>query len=89
MSVTYRARLRDNIIEWVDDQPPQPAPGETSEVEVTILDHSRTQGDQGKRMAAALSKLASLNSQALPVDAAAWEREQRQDPTLPHRDDGC
>ncbi|MBW4667426.1 MAG: hypothetical protein KME60_08340 [Cyanomargarita calcarea GSE-NOS-MK-12-04C] len=82
----FNALLKGNHLQWTDDAP------EISEqplkVEVTVLeDYSSLEAkSRGLQMAAALEKIASLN--VFPeLDAATWQREERQERSLPGRDD--
>ena len=85
---TYRAVLRGKLLEWLSDQPKNLPADQAVTVHVTILDEIvpiiKTQ--QGRRMAAALEKLAKLSSAIRSVDALQWEREIRQERTLPGRE---
>lgn len=89
MPNTYKAVLRGNHLEWLEDPPANLDSGQPVTITVSILEEpaSLTQGaTQGQRMADALEKLALLD--ALPDVTApeAWQREARQDRTLPGRD---
>jgi hypothetical protein len=60
-------------------------------VYVTVLDEplgevNAHEEGQGARMAAALVRLAEIHALADIDDAAAWEREARQERVLPDRD---
>lgn len=88
MLQTYKATLRGNHLEWRGDAPRQTENTEI-EVHVTILTESHLSSDrvaQGKKMAEALEKLASVNALADIADPSAWQREQRQDRQLPDRE---
>ena len=88
MLATYKAILRGNQLEWHEQIPPQLAQQPVA-VYVTLLDVPITATEksvQGAQMAAALTALATLQSESQTiVDPIAWEREQRQDRSLPHR----
>jgi hypothetical protein len=88
MYSTYSAILRDQILEWAEEKPRSLVRDRAVHVHVTILDDALVAPptDQGQRMAAALEKLARLESSTTPIDPAAWERETRADRTLPDRD---
>jgi len=81
---TYKAVLRGNQVEWID---PPPAPARPTPVHITVLEDEAVEpAARGREMAAALEALASADR--LPgIDAAVWERELRQDRTLPGRED--
>lgn len=87
MLTTYEAILRDNVLEWRDAVPGLKTPGRPLKVRVTILDEParRAGASQGKKMAAALEKLAQNNA-LHGVDAAQWERDVRTDRPLAGRD---
>ncbi len=82
MPTTYRALLKGDQLEWQDEAPAQ-AQGQAVLVQVTLLGRDTTV--QGERMAAALEKLAALRTFADEDDPAAWERNGRQERTLPGR----
>jgi hypothetical protein len=86
---TYKALLRGNRLEWSGDAPEcEGAEGPTS-VLVTLLDEPSSdavQADRGPRMAEALEKLAAIHALAEIENAADWEREIRQDRSLPDRE---
>lgn len=50
-----------------------------------VIETSQGVMSQGKRMAAALEKLAALNTFSEISDPVEWQREQRQDRSLPDR----
>lgn len=80
---TFKAVLTGNRLEWLDEIP------ETSdrplEVHITILEPEANieTVSRGQKMAEALEKLAALNTFA-EVDPVAWQRDLRQDRSLPH-----
>jgi hypothetical protein len=89
MLVTYKAILKNNRLEWRDTVPDQLLPDQAVAVHVTILDEpvvTPTDASRGKRMAAALEKLAATLSLEGISDPATWEREIRQDRVLPDRE---
>lgn len=79
---TFKAVLTGNRLEWLDEIPP--TSDRPLEVHVTILesDVGREKVSKGQQMAAALEKLAALNTFA-GVDPVAWQRDIRQDRSLP------
>jgi len=90
MLETYQAVLRANRIEWSGDAPPQLSSDQAVRVYVTFLDKiadSAPGNAQGARMAAALERLAANRTLPAEMDAAAWERDVRQDRPLPGRDE--
>jgi hypothetical protein len=89
MLTTYKAILKNNRLEWRGVTPGQISPDKALEVHVTILDEPdtpSTNGTQGERMAAALEQLAALGTLAEIADPVAWEREVRQERSLPGRE---
>jgi hypothetical protein len=90
MIPTYKAILRGNRLEWRGDVRQHIPTDRAVTVYVTLVDElpSQTKGDarkQGAAMAVALARLAELGALAGISDAAAWEREARQDRELPGR----
>ncbi len=92
MSSSYLATLRGNRLEWREPPPEDLTEDKAVAVEVTILSESAVAAErqnQGERMAAALSELASSAgerlSQEIP-DPAVWQRETRSDRSLPGRE---
>ncbi len=90
MLETYPAILRENQLEWSGEVPHCPATNGGVRVHVTFLEQvqpSSAARDQGRRMAAALERLASSGGgQSIP-DPETWQREQREDRLLLGRDD--
>ncbi len=89
MRQTYKAILRGNYLEWSSDVPQNLEEDRAVEVHVTILKEAATSSDlvaQGGRMAGALEKLAATNALSEISDPSMWQREQRQDRSLPDRD---
>ncbi len=88
MMNTYRAVLRGQVLEWLYDQPNDLPANRSVSVYVTILDEAPpiVKKRQGRRMAAALGKLAKLPSSLHSLDALQWEIETRQERVLPGRE---
>ncbi|MYD64000.1 MAG: hypothetical protein F4W91_23460 [Gemmatimonadetes bacterium] len=85
MRRTYKAILRDDRIEWLDGSP------ETAEpisVDIIILDKAEQELSQAKEKTAGelLAILAEKDTFADIKDPVVWQREQRKDRPLPHRD---
>jgi hypothetical protein len=84
MLKTFKAWLKGNHLEWIDDLPTL---GEQQiPVHVTLLENESVIDKQarGRRMAEILEKLAQ--SRALTdVDPVIWQQETRQDGLLPGR----
>jgi hypothetical protein len=90
MLPTYRAILRGNRLEWRGNAGKHVPTDRPVAVHVTLLDEPLIEADakepdQGARMARALERLAEIHAMADINDAAAWEREARQDRALPGR----
>ena len=86
---TYAAVLRGEKLEWRSEKPARLTEDRAINVHITILEETptaKTASDQGQRMAAALEELAQITASNLPTDPMAWERETREDRTLPGRE---
>lgn len=85
---TYRAVLRGDFLEWLYEQPQNLSVDQAVSVYVTILDETvpTIKKQQGQRMAAVLEKLAKMQTSFAAVDALQWEREVRQERSLPGRE---
>ncbi|NET62251.1 MAG: hypothetical protein F6K47_40940 [Symploca sp. SIO2E6] len=86
MLKTFKAILKDNNLQWLDETP-EITSNSFVKVHVTLLEEPtiiETRSD-GKKMAEALDKLSKNNAFA-GVDPQEWQREIRQDRTLPNRD---
>lgn len=89
MLSTYKAVLKGDRLEWSDDVPELVVAGQPVPVHVTILDVALLQLEQparGQEMAAALERLAAKGGFADIADPATWQREIRQDRSVPGRD---
>lgn len=89
MPSTYKAMLNGDRLEWSDEVPDLAVAGQPVPVQVTILDEPLLRSQQqarGQQMAAALERLAAKNGLADIPDPAKWQRETRQDRSLPGRD---
>ncbi len=90
MLTTYKAKLKGERIEWVDEVPPLD-PHHGADVLVTVLQGnghtSLDRAERGKRMKAALDKLAAAGGVSSIPDPVAWQREIRKDRPLPGRED--
>lgn len=90
MPPTYKAILRGNRLEWRGNVHKQIPADRAVTVYVTFVDEALVEpeestGEQGLAMAAALTRLAEMAALSDIRDAAAWERETRQDRELPGR----
>ena len=89
MLQTYKAILRGDRLEWRDSPPETLTSEQAIAVHVTILDEETTLENSdslGLRMAALLEQLASMDTFAEMSDPQVWQREVRQDRSLPDRE---
>jgi hypothetical protein len=88
MLQTYKAILRGNHLEWIEDVPTLIEHNQAIEVHVTILNEpAQTVGNsQGEQMFEILEKLASINALSGISDPLDWQRVERKDRELPDRD---
>jgi hypothetical protein len=78
---TYKAVLRGNRVEWIDTPP---APTRATPVHITLLEESvEAPQARGQEMARALEALAQGGGLSSIPDPVGWQREQRQERTLP------
>lgn len=83
---TYRAILRGQTLEWLNEKPENLSRNRPVNVHVTILEDNETPlPAQGQQMAAILEQLAQIQSSFAILDPLDWEREIRQDRELPGR----
>lgn len=88
---THKATLRGDHLEWEGDAPTPLGREEAVLVYVILLDEpaasqAANQG-RGIRMAEALEQIASSNPLTGISDPLAWEREMRQERSLPGRNE--
>jgi len=89
MAETYQAVLRGNHLGGRGETPEAVEAGQPVDVVVIMLkepEAASKKETQGKRMAEALEKLAAIHALSEISDPSAWQREQRQDRSLPGRD---
>ena len=85
---TYKAILRGNRLEWLDEIPVEASAEAAIPVHITILqaeDAPNGGESAGQRMAAALEQIATLDEAGSIADPLQWEREIRRDRSLPNR----
>jgi hypothetical protein len=89
MLPTYEAVLQGGRIEWTGDAPQPLPPDQRIRVLVTWLDVPAAVPDpeRGRRMAAALERLAASGVHEKFGDPLVWQREERRDRPLPGRDE--
>jgi len=82
---TYKAILHGDHVEWLDKPPEQtqPVPVHITPLLDVPLEPAR---ERGRVMAEALDALASRGTFAAITDPVAWQREVRQERTLPARE---
>ena len=88
MANTYKALLKGKSLEWLEG-PPSLDSEQAVTVSVAILDEPTSltrKATQGQKMAEALEMLAALNALPDILDPVEWQREARQDRTLPGRE---
>jgi hypothetical protein len=84
---TYRALLRGNRLEWLEEAP-EAQTDQPLSVQITILEQ-RTGAEEvsrGQAMAALLEQLAARGTLSDMADPMNWQRELRQDRPLPGRE---
>lgn len=84
---TYKAILRGNQLEWIEIPPP--ANTQSLLVHVTLLEqapHVVASVETSANMMAILEQLAQASGVPGIADPVAWQREQRQERTLPDRE---
>jgi len=87
MSNTYKAVLKGDRLEWVEEPPQELRSGRPITVRVSVVQQpSDFQTARGRRMAEALEKLAEINALPDISHPEAWERETRKDRPLPGRE---
>jgi hypothetical protein len=86
MLQTFKAVLKGNSIEWIDEVPE--LGDESIQVQITVLEEPKSldTATRGKKMAEVLERL-SKNRAFSDVDPVAWQREVREDRSIPRRDD--
>ncbi len=84
MLQTYKAILRGDHIEWLEQPPENPDP---VQVHITFLEEApEAVVERGRVMADALAALAGRGSFAQISDPMAWQRETRSERNLPIRE---
>lgn len=83
MFPTYRALLKDNQLEWLDDKPL--LTDKTATVYVTLIEEPKTTTSPSQATEI-LAKIAELNGSIKQIiDPVEWQRETRQDRPLPFK----
>lgn len=81
---TYEGILQGDRVRWAGEE--MPATDRPLRVHVTVLEEETEKENRGQQMADALSKLAESDAFSTVDDPSAWQRDIRQDRTLPGRD---
>lgn len=84
MPYTYDGILEGNRVRWTGDAPDDDRP---LRVRVTVIEDPSDRTDQGKKMAAALSKLADTGAFSDIDDPGVWQKTVRRDRSLSGRDE--
>lgn len=86
MLKTFNAILKNDSIQWLDETPKIEL-NTSTKVHVTLLEEITINQVQsnGQKMAEALRKIANNNTFS-KIDPQKWQKEIRQDRTLPNRD---
>jgi hypothetical protein len=84
---TYRALLRGNRLEWLEEVPESETDHPLS-VQVTILEQGAAAEEvsRGQAMANLLERVAARGALSDIADPVKWQRELRQDRPLPGRE---
>lgn len=84
---TYKALLRGNRLEWLEEAPESETNHPLS-VQVTILEQGTAAEEvsRGQAMADLLEQLAARGALSDIADPVKWQRELRQDRPLPGRE---
>jgi hypothetical protein len=87
MVLTYKALLRGNRLEWLEEAPESETDHPLS-VQVTILEQGTVAEEhmRGQAMAAVLEQLAARGTLSDIANPVKWQRELRQDRPLPRRE---
>lgn len=84
MEESYRAVLKGDRLEWVDEGPSVDESG--VEVQVTLLPEDSQVAQRGRLMATALDQLSVSGAFGDVRDPVRWQRGQRAERVLPGRD---
>jgi hypothetical protein len=83
---TFKAILKGNQIEWIDDLPSLEVQDQEVEVLITVLSemkaHPEWQTQRGERMAQCLEKIANTGGIQGITDPVAWQREIRKERSI-------
>ena len=87
--LTYRARLRGDRLEWLGEAP-QFRTDAPLDVQVTLIEPepvAEEPSSNGPAMVALLERLAERGAFSMITDAGQWQRELRQERSLPGREE--
>lgn len=82
---TYEGVLKGDRVEWTGEAPLR---DRALRVHITVLDEDADREERGKRMKEALAALAEEGAFSEISDPVEWQRELRQERTLPNRQNG-
>jgi hypothetical protein len=87
MERIYKALLRGNRLEWLEEAP-EAQTDQPLSVQVTIIEQGTgaEEVSRGQAMAALLEQLAARGTLSDMADPVKWQRELRQDRPLPGRE---
>ncbi|CUS05811.1 conserved protein of unknown function [Candidatus Promineifilum breve] len=86
MMNAYRAVLKGNRLEWMEEPPPEMANGGVQVVVLMLENPVGSYPSRGEAMAAALAGLAETGGPTSFGDPLVWQREIREDRPLYGRD---
>ena len=81
---TYEGILQGDRVRWSGEE--APATDRPLRVHVTVVEEETDAEERGRKMADALSKLASSGAFGEIDDPGAWQRDVRRERSLPGRD---
>ncbi len=83
---TFEAVLKGNVLEWTNDAPQES--DRPLKVYVTLLDESNLASENRRQqLSEILQKIAATNAFATIENPMEWQREIRQDRSLPGREE--
>ncbi len=88
MLQTYSAILKNNHLQWTNEEPEPQNSGRPLTVLVTIIDEIDANDGPAKKekLLQVMSRMAARNSLSIISDPVAWQQEIRADRNLPGRE---